>query len=74
MLMFTNWSNHIEILTSCKTNEERIFYILYAKKEKLKVRELQRAIKTNAFAEFGFFVMLWQTEKIKICLVFEHHH
>ena len=49
MLMFTNWSNHIEILTSCKTNEERIFYILYAKKEKLKVRELQRAIKTNAF-------------------------
>jgi predicted nuclease of restriction endonuclease-like (RecB) superfamily len=30
--------------------EERLFYILYAQKERLEVKELQRAIKTNAYA------------------------
>ena len=49
ILLCTNWSNHNQILSSCKFNEQRIFYMLYARKENLQVRELQRAIKTNAY-------------------------
>ena len=49
ILKLINWTNHVEILSSCKLIEERVFYILYAGKERLKVRELKRAIKTNAY-------------------------
>ena len=49
ILLCTNWSNHIQILSSCKYNEQRLFYMLYARKEELQVRQLQRAIKTNAY-------------------------
>lgn len=49
ILLCTNWSNHNQILSSCKFNEQRLFYMLYARKENLQVRELQRAIKTNAY-------------------------
>lgn len=48
-LMQINWTCHQQILTSCKTNEQRIFYILYSRHEKFEVKELQRAIKTNAY-------------------------
>lgn len=50
LLGFINWTNHVEILSSCKLSTERLFYILYANKEKLEVKELKRAIKTNAYA------------------------
>lgn len=49
MLLQINWTCHLQILNGCKTNEQRIFYILYAHKEKFEVKELQRAIKTNAY-------------------------
>ena len=49
ILLCTNWSNHIQILSSCKHKEQKLFYMLYAQKEKLQVRELQRAIKTNTY-------------------------
>jgi predicted nuclease of restriction endonuclease-like (RecB) superfamily len=49
ILNLINWSNHVEILSTCKLIEERVFYILYAGKERLNVRELRRAIKTNAY-------------------------
>ena len=49
VLLKVNWTCHLQILVGCKTNEQRIFYILYANKEKFEVKELQRAIKTNAF-------------------------
>lgn len=49
MLLKINWTSHQQILNGCKTNEQRIFYILYAHKEKFEVKELQRAIKTNVF-------------------------
>lgn len=49
LLNLINWSNHVEILSTCKLIEERVFYILYAGKERLNVRELRRAIKTNAY-------------------------
>lgn len=48
-LLQINWTCHQQILNGCKTNEQRIFYILYAKREKFEVKELQRAIKTNAY-------------------------
>ena len=48
-LMQINWTCHQQILTSCKTSEQRIFYILYSRHEKFEVKELQRAIKTNAY-------------------------
>jgi predicted nuclease of restriction endonuclease-like (RecB) superfamily len=49
-LELTTLSNHFEILNTCKGIEERIFYILYAYKEKLNYREMQRCLKTNTFA------------------------
>ena len=48
-LNLTTLSNHFEILNACKTIEERIFYILYAYKEQLNYRELQRCLKNNTF-------------------------
>lgn len=44
-----NWTSHVEILNTCRTDEERLFYILYANRENLEVKELRRAIKTNAY-------------------------
>jgi len=50
VLHFINWTNHVEILNSCSIPEERLFYILYAHKERFQLKELQRAIKTNTYA------------------------
>ncbi|MDR3246677.1 MAG: PDDEXK nuclease domain-containing protein [Prevotellaceae bacterium] len=43
-------SNHFEIINSCKTIEEQIFYVLYAHKERLNYREIQRCLKNHTFA------------------------
>ena len=50
VLFFTGWSNHQLILNRCKTNDERLFYIIYSKKELLGYKQLERAIKTDAMA------------------------
>lgn len=49
ILELTTLSNHIEILCRCKSNEERMFYILYANKEHLVKRELQRRISNQTY-------------------------
>jgi hypothetical protein len=49
-LEITTLTNHYEILNACKTIEERIFYVLYAYKEKLNIKELKRCLKNNTFA------------------------
>ena len=49
-LLGINWSMHTEILNKCKLIEQKLFYILYAQRENLNYRELQRSIKTNAYA------------------------
>lgn len=49
ILEMTTLTNHIEILCRCKSNEERIFYILYANKEHLVKRELQRCISNQTY-------------------------
>lgn len=49
VLNLTTLTNHIEILCRCKSNEERLFYILYANKEHLASRELQRSITNQTY-------------------------
>lgn len=49
ILELTTLSNHIEILCRCKSTEERMFYILYANKEHLVKRELQRCISNQTY-------------------------
>lgn len=50
ILELTSLTNHIEILCRCKSDEERLFYILYANKEHLVKRELQRCISNQTYA------------------------
>lgn len=49
ILELTTLTNHIEILCRCKSNKERMFYILYANKEHLVKRELQRRISNQTY-------------------------
>ena len=50
ILELTTFTNHIEILCRCKRYEQRLFYILYAHKEKLGKREMQRCIDNDTFS------------------------
>ena len=49
LLELTTLSNHIEILCRCKSTEERMFYILYANKEHLSFKEMQRCISNQTY-------------------------
>ncbi len=49
ILELTTLSNHIEILCRCKSNEERLFYILYADREHLSFKEMQRCISNQTY-------------------------
>lgn len=44
-----SWSQHITIISQCKSAEEREFYIHLSIKEKYSVRELQRQINSSFF-------------------------
>lgn len=50
VLFSTSWSNHQLIMNYCKTDEQRLFYMLYAGREHLEYKELTRAIKTDAMS------------------------
>ena len=50
VLFSTGWSNHQLIMSQCKSDEQRLFYMLYAAHEKLEYKELQRALKTDAMS------------------------
>lgn len=50
VLFATGWSNHQLIMNRCKTDEQRLFYMLYAGKERLEYKELQRALKTDTMS------------------------
>lgn len=50
VLSLTTLTNHIEILCRCKSNEERLFYILYSNKEHLVTRELRRCISNQTYS------------------------
>jgi len=49
LLMKTGWTNHQIILNRCTTPEQYVFYILYAEYEHLQNKELERAIRTDAY-------------------------
>lgn len=46
----TSYSNHLAILNQCKHPEERLFYILYAHRERLTFKELQRCISNDTYS------------------------
>lgn len=50
LLMRIGWTNHQIILRGCTTPEQYVFYILYAEYEKLQNKELERAIKADAYS------------------------
>ena len=50
VLFCTGWTNHQIVLNRCKTDAERLFYILYAGRERLENKELMRAIKTDTMS------------------------
>lgn len=50
ILFSTGWTNHQLIINRCKSDNERLFYILFAQKEHLQNKQLERAIKTDAMA------------------------
>ena len=47
VLFATGWTNHQILLNRCKSDTERLFYMLYAGKEHLENKELLRTIKTD---------------------------
>jgi hypothetical protein len=50
VLFSTGWTNHQIIMSKCKTDSERMFYMLYAGREQLENKELTRAIKTDTMS------------------------
>lgn len=50
LLMKIGWTNHQIILRGCTNPEQYIFYILYAEYEHLQNKELERAIKSDAYS------------------------
>lgn len=49
VLALTTFTNHIEILNRCRSNEERVFYMLYAAHQRLKTEELRRSIVNQTY-------------------------
>lgn len=49
LLTQLSWSNHLTILSKCKSKEEREFYIILTVKEKWSQRNLVRQIETSMF-------------------------
>lgn len=50
VLGITTFSNHVEIINRCRTDEERVFYMLYAYHQRLKTDELRRCIVNQTYA------------------------
>lgn len=49
IISLTTLSNHYEILSRCRNNEERLFYILYANQQSLNNNELKRCITNQTY-------------------------
>lgn len=50
VLAVTTFTNHVEILNRCRTDEERVFYMLYAAQNRLKAEELRRCIVNQTYS------------------------
>lgn len=64
LLLRTGWTNHQLILQRCSTIDQYIFYILYAEYEHLKNKELERAIKSDAYSRM-LNDKKWQSDMLK---------
>lgn len=49
LLIKINWTHHLIIMSSCKTEEEREFYIRLCIRERYSKRELERQINSGVF-------------------------
>lgn len=49
LLTELSWSAHLEILSGCKTAEERLFYLINSKSERWSYRELKRQIESSTY-------------------------
>lgn len=47
-----SWSNNLKIMSSCKTKEERLFYLTMAVRERYSVRELSRQIDSAYYERY----------------------
>ncbi len=52
LLTQLSWSNHLKIMSSCKTMEERIFYMNLCVKEQYSARELARQIDSGYYERY----------------------
>ena len=50
LLSIIPFTSHIEIMNRCRSDEERIFYMLYARYQGLKTEELRRCIVNQTFS------------------------
>ena len=50
LLSIIPFTSHIEIMNRCRSDEERIFYMLYARHQGLKTEELRRCIVNQTFS------------------------
>ena len=50
LLMLVPFTGHLEIMNRCRTDEERIFYMLYASQQRLKTEELRRCIVNQTYS------------------------
>ena len=50
LLSIIPFTSHIEIMNRCRSDEERIFYMLYARHQGLKTEELRRCIVNKTFS------------------------
>ena len=49
-LALTTFTNHTEIVNRCRRMDEKVFYILYAAREHLKLMELRRALANDTYS------------------------
>ncbi len=47
-----SWSLHLEILASCRTAQEKLFYLIMAAKEKWSLRDIRRQIESGYFERY----------------------
>lgn len=52
LLTQLSWSNHLKIMSACKTMEERLFYMSLCIKEKYSARELARQIDSGYYERY----------------------
>ena len=50
LLLLIPFTSHLEIMNRCNTDEERIFYMIYASQQSLKTEELRRCIINQTYA------------------------